>query len=103
MKILKKAAAHILIATLCLTSLYTNTNSDAKAKKPKLSKKNITLTVGKSKKLKVSRTKKCKVTWKTSKKKIVSLSKKKRTSCTLKARKKGSAKITCTIKKKGKN
>lgn len=102
MKTLKKTAAHLLVAVLCLTSLYTGTTSDAKAKKPKLSKKNITITAGKSKTLKVSRTKKCKVTWKTSKKKVVSLSKKKRTSCKLKALKKGSAKITCTVKKKGK-
>lgn len=102
MKKLKKMAAFTLTAVLCLTSLYTGTTAGAKAKKPKLSKKSITLTAGKSKTLKVSRTKKCKVTWKTSKKKIVSLSKKKRTSCKLKARKKGNAKITCTVKKKGK-
>ncbi len=97
---MKKMQAHILILCLCLSTLCSGTSVDAKkAKKPKLSKKNITLTVGKTKTLKVSRTKKCKVTWKTSKKKIVSLSKKKRTSCKLKAKKKGTAKITCKVKK----
>lgn len=96
---IKKGTALFLATSLCLASVCTSASSDAKAKKPKLSKKSITLTQGKSKTLKVSGTKKCKVTWKTSKKKIVSLSKKKRTSCKLKAKKKGTAKITCTVKK----
>ena len=99
---IQKVTAHLLVAGLCLTSVFTGMNADAKAKKPKLSKKSITLTQGKTKILKVSHTKKCKVTWKTSKKKIVSLSKKKRTSCKLKAKKKGSAKITCIVKRKKK-
>ena len=97
MKQIKKVIAHSLVAVLCLSSFLTNTAStEAKAKKPKLSQKSITLTKGKSKTLKVKNTKKCKVTWKTSKKKVVSISKKKRTSCKLKAKAKGTAKITCT-------
>ena len=80
MKQIKKVIAHSLVAVLCLSSFLTNTAStEAKAKKPKLSQKSMTLTKGKSKTLKVKNTKKCKVTWKTSKKKIVSISKKKRT------------------------
>ena len=101
-KPIKKIAAHILVASFCLASVCTGISSDAKAKKPKLSKKTITITKGKTKTLKVSRTKKCKVTWKTSKKKVVSLSKKKRTSCKLKALKKGTSKITCKVKKNNK-
>ena len=73
MKQIKKVIAHSLVAVLCLSSFLTNTAStEAKAKKPKLSQKSMTLTKGKSKTLKVKNTKKCKVTWKTSKKKIVS-------------------------------
>lgn len=103
MKQIKKVIAHSLVAVLCLSSFLTNTAStEAKAKKPKLSQKSMTLTKGKSKTLKVKNTKKCKVTWKTSKKKIVSISKKKRTSCKLKAKAKGTAKITCTVKRKKK-
>ena len=103
MKQIKKVIAHSLVAVLCLSSFLTNTAStEAKAKKPKLSQKSITLTKGKSKTLKVKNTKKCKVTWKTSKKKVVSISKKKRTSCKLKAKAKGTAKITCTVKRKKK-
>lgn len=70
MKQIKKVIAHSLVAVLCLSSFLTNTAStEAKAKKPKLSQKSMTLTKGKSKTLKVKNTKKCKVTWKTSKKK----------------------------------
>lgn len=99
MKNVKNAIAHVLVFALCLSTFLTGASADAKAKKPKLSSKSITLTKGKTKTLKVYRTKKCKVTWKTSNKKIVSLSKKKRTSCKLKAVKKGTAKITCKVKK----
>ena len=62
MKNVKKAIAHVLVFALCLTTFLTGTSADAKAKKPKLSNKSITLTKGKTKTLKVSRTKKCKVT-----------------------------------------
>ena len=94
MKNAKRVTTHVLVFALCLTTFFTGSSADAKAKKPKLSNKSITLTKGKTKTLKVSRTKKCKVSWKTSNKKIVSLSKKKRTSCRLKGVKKGTAKIT---------
>ena len=99
MKNAKRVTTHVLVFALCLTTFFTGSSADAKAKKPKLSNKSITLTKGKTKTLKVSRTKKCKVSWKTSNKKIVSLSKKKRTSCRLKGVKKGTAKITCKVKK----
>lgn len=95
----RKVITHILIAGLCIISISSGNTSAAKAKKPKLSKKSITITQGKTKTLKVSRTKKCKVTWKTSKRKVVSLSKKKKNSCKLKGVKKGTAKVTCLVKK----
>lgn len=59
MKQIKKVIAHSLVAVLCLSSFLTNTAStEAKAKKPKLSQKSMTLTKGKSKTLKVKNTKK---------------------------------------------
>ena len=49
MKQIKKVIAHSLVAVLCLSSFLTNTAStEAKAKKPKLSQKSMTLTKGKS-------------------------------------------------------
>ena len=44
MKQIKKVIAHSLVAVLCLSSFLTNTAStEAKAKKPKLSQKSMTL------------------------------------------------------------
>ena len=66
MKQIKKVIAHSLVAALCLSSFLTNTvSSEAKAKKPKLSQKSMTLTKGKSKTLKVKNTIKCKTNWQT--------------------------------------
>ncbi|MCH5252222.1 MAG: endo-1,4-beta-xylanase [Lachnospiraceae bacterium] len=99
MKILKKITTHIVIVGLCLTTIAPGAISDAKAKKPKLSKKNVTITKGKTKKIKLSRAgKKAKVTWKVSKKKIIKLTKKKKTYCKVKGLKKGSATLTCKVK-----
>ena len=71
------------------------------AAKAKLSKKTLTLTVGKSKTLTLKNVKKSvakKATWKTSKKKVATVSKK----GTVKAKKAGKATITCTYKLAGK-
>lgn len=73
------------------------------AKKPKLSKSKLTITVGKTKKITVKNAeKKAKVTWKTSKKKVAKITKKstkgKKAYAKIKGMKKGSAKITATYK-----
>ena len=71
------------------------TNVEAKAK-PKLSKKKVTLTVGKKVKLKVKNAGKKKVKWKTSNKKVAKVNKK----GVVKAKKAGKATITAKIGKK---
>lgn len=99
MKIIKKITAHAVIFGLSLAVIASGTDLDAKAKKPKLSKKTVTITKGKTKTIKLSRAgKKAKVTWKTNKKKIIKLSKKKKTSCKVKGLKKGTATLTCKVK-----
>lgn len=93
----------LLVAALTVTSLVTAPDVSA-AKKPKLNcKKKFSMTVGKTKTIKVKNGKKsAKVTWKTSKKKVVKLSKQvkkgNKASVKLKAVKKGKAKITATYK-----
>lgn len=95
----KRIIAHALVFGLCVTALASGASSEAKAKKPKLSAKTVTVTKGKTKTVKLTRaTKKAKVTWKTNKKKIIKLSKKKKTSCQVKGLKKGTATLTCTVK-----
>ncbi|MCH5265103.1 MAG: endo-1,4-beta-xylanase [Lachnospiraceae bacterium] len=99
MKLVKKITTHVVILGLCLATI-TPFTTEAKAKKPKLSQKTVTITKGKTKKIKLSQAgKKAKVTWKTNKKKIVKLSKKKKTYCKVKGLKKGTATVTCKVKK----
>jgi len=84
----------LLVFALFVTSLSFSTSVYA-AKKPKLSKTRITLTVGKTYKLKVKNNKK-KVSWKSSNKKIATVT----SSGKVKAKKAGKAKVTAKIKKK---
>ncbi len=103
MKFVKKIVAYLVIFSFCLTAAVPGTALDAKAKKPKLSTKKVTVTVGSTKKIKLSRAgKKAKVTWKlgkkSKKKKIVKLSKKKKTYCKVKGLKKGTASLICKVK-----
>lgn len=103
MKILNKITTHAVIFGLCLATIAPAAATDAKAKKPKLSKKNVTITKGKTKTIKLSRAgKKAKVTWKASKKKIIKLTKKKKTSVKVKGLKKGNAVLSCKVKIKKK-
>lgn len=98
MKPLKKLTTQAVILGLCVSSLAVSP-SDAKASRPKLSKKNVTITKGKTKKIKLSRAgKSAKVTWKASKKKIIKLTKKKKTYCNVKGLKKGTASLICKAK-----
>lgn len=103
MKRLKNLTTHAVIFGLCVASLASAGTTDAKAKKPKLSKKTITITKGKTKTIKLSKAgKKAKVTWKSTKSKIVKISKKKTTYCKIKGLKKGTAYVKCKVKVKKK-
>lgn len=99
MRTLKKITAHAVILGLCFVTAAPGAVSDAKAKKPKLSAKSVTVKKGKTKTIKLSKAgKKAKVTWKTNRKKIIRLSKKKKTSCQVKGLKKGTATVSCSVK-----
>ena len=87
----KKALTLLLIFTLAL-SLFPQSAQAAKKKKVKLSKKTVTVKIGKTVKLKLKNNKK-KVKWTViSGKKNVTLSKKKKTGVTIKGKKPGTAK-----------
>lgn len=95
----KRMLSYVLIFVLCLMTAVPSAFSEAKAKKPKLSKKSVTVTKGKTKTIKLSRAgKKASVKWKINKKKVVKLSKKKKTSCKIKGLKKGSVTLKCNVK-----
>ena len=94
----KKNIMRISAAALVFCLLATAVpamNADAKAK-PKLSKKKVTLTVGKKVKLKVKNAGKKKVKWKTNNKKVAKVNKK----GVVKAKKAGKATITAKVGKK---
>lgn len=99
MKRIKKIVAHATVFGLCLATITPGVTSDAKAKRPKLSKGTVTITKGKTKTIKLSNAgKKAKVTWSTNKKKVIKLSKKNKKSCKVKGLKKGAAILTCKVK-----
>lgn len=88
----------LLLAAGMLVSQTSGVSADAKAKKPKLSRTKVSVTVGKTKKVTVKNAKK--VTWKVTKKaaKIVKLTKKSKKGATIKGLKKGTAKISVQMK-----
>lgn len=88
----------VLLSLGLLTSSMSAVSAEAKAKKPQLSTAKVTVTVGKTKKVKVKNA--TKVTWKLSKKakKIVKLSKKTKKGATIKGLKKGTTKISVEMK-----
>ena len=92
-EVIKVSAA--MLAFCLLATAVPAMNADAKAK-PKLSKKKVTLTVGKKVKLKVKNAGKKKVKWKTSNKKVAKVNKK----GVVKAKKAGKATITAKVGKK---
>ena len=95
---LKKAAAIVLTFTMAATMVPQS--AEAAKKKVKLDKKTVTVTVGKTVKLKLKNNKK-KVKWTViSGKKNVSLSKKGKTGVTIKGKKVGKAKVQARIGKK---
>ncbi len=98
-KIMKKAICVVLLIALAC-SMSIPSVSEAKKKGPKLNKKKVTITVGKTAKLKVKNTNK-KVKWSIkSGKKQIKLTKKKKTSVVIWAKKKGNATIVAKIGKK---
>ena len=89
----------VLLITAMIVALCTPAEQSEAAKKPRLSKKTVVLTVGKSKKVKVKYVnKKTKITWKSKNKKIATVSK----TGKITAKKKGTAKIVVTVKQSGK-
>lgn len=90
----------VILFVLALLMLIPGMAAEAKTK-PKLTAKKKTMTVGQTYKLKLKGVPgKAKVKWKTSKKSVVSISKQKGNIITLKAKKKGTAVIIATYKKK---
>ncbi len=99
----KKMISYVLVVMLCFLTAVPSVFSEAKAKKPKLSGKSVTITKGKTKTIKVSHiAKKATVKWKINKKKVVKLSKKKKKYCKIKGLKKGTATLKCTVKQRKK-
>ena len=98
----KSALVFALTASMVLSSAGV---SEAKAKKPTLSKTKTTITVGQKQKITVKKVKPKKTTWSLTKKgkKIVSISKKKKTSVYIKGKKVGKATLTAKIKVGKKN
>ena len=96
--IVRASAAALAFCLLATAAPVANVDAAAKTK---LSKKKITVKVGKTKKLKVKNLKGKKVKWKTSNKKVVKIKKtKKKTVVKLKGKKAGTATITAKIGKK---
>ena len=90
----------ILLFSVALMFLLPGISAEAKTK-PKLAAKKKTITAGQIYRLKLKGVSgKAKVKWKTSKKSVVSIAKKKGNTVTLKAKKKGTAIVTATYKKK---
>ena len=98
----KSALVFALTASMVFSSAGV---SEAKAKKPTLSKTKTTITVGKKQKITVKKVKPKKTTWSLTKKgkKIVSIFKKKKTSVYIKGKKVGKATLTAKIKVGKKN
>lgn len=91
-----KITAWILVFFLILGLMPTSIQAEAKSRKTKLNNNKITLTVGNSKKIKLSNNSK-KVKWTTSNKKVVKITKKSRKYVKVKALKAGTAKITAKV------
>ena len=89
----------VLLITAMIVALCTPAEQSEAAKKPRLSKKTVVLTVGKSKKVKVKYVnKKTKITWKSKNKKIATVSK----TGKITAKKKGKTYVTSRFRYRGK-
>lgn len=97
---MKRTVKSALVLALTASLVFGSVGvADAKAKKPKLSKSKVTITVGKTKKITVKKAKPKKTKWTLTKKgkKIVKLSKKTKKSVVIKGKKKGKATVTAKI------
>lgn len=96
----KVVLAKVLSAAMVISSFagVQGITSEAAAK-PKLSKKSVSITVGKTKKITVKNAKKYKVSWKMKSKKIASFKKSGKYAVKVKAKKAGKTTLTATIKK----
>lgn len=89
----------VLLITAMIVALCTPAEQSEAAKKPRLSKKTVVLTVGKSKKVKVKYVnKKTKITWKSKNKKIATVSK----TGKITAKEKGKTYVTSRFRYRGK-
>lgn len=94
----QKALALLTVTALSISSVFTMPAS-AKAAKPKLSKKRITMWAGTKKKVTIKNAKAVKkVVWKSSKKSVVTLKKKTKKSVQLTAKKAGKVTVTAKVK-----
>lgn len=94
----QKVLALLTVTALSISSVFTMPAS-AKAAKPKLSKKRITMWAGTKKKVTIKNAKAVKkVVWKSSKKSVVTLKKKTKKSVQLTAKKAGKATVTAKVK-----
>jgi|GEM_PF-3344338 len=76
MKISKRILVSALILSMVILLIPGNTTATQAAKKPKLSKTRVSITVGKTKTVKMKNSaKKAKVSWKTSNKKVAKITK----------------------------
>ncbi|MCH5251855.1 MAG: endo-1,4-beta-xylanase [Lachnospiraceae bacterium] len=103
MKLRKVMAGTLALALVTASLGVTAPDSAAAAKKPKLAKKSVAVTVKKTQKVKIKNTKKIKKTkWSVKSKKIATLSKKKKTYVVIKGKKAGNTKVTAKVTLKGK-
>jgi hypothetical protein len=103
MKISKRILVSALILSMVILLIPGNTTATQAAKKPKLSKTRVSITVGKTKTVKMKNSaKKAKVSWKTSNKKVAKITKKvtkgKKAKAKIKGIKAGKAVITAKYK-----
>lgn len=96
---MRRCVAGMLAVVMCATVFGGSAEASAAAK-PKISKKKLTLTVGKSKTLKVTKAKGAKLTWKSSKKKVAAVKKSGKYGGKVTAKSSGSTVITCKVKAK---
>lgn len=96
---IRKTIAVILTVAMIISSIVGAESVGAKTKKVSLSKKKLTLTVGKNVKLKLKNNKK-KVKWSVSSKKVIKLKNKSKKGAIVKALKEGTAKVIAKIGKK---
>lgn len=94
----RRIAALLLAFALVLSMNGLSSYVSAKSPAVKISQKKLVLTAGKSKKLNITGAKNAKTTWKSSNKKVASVSKNGKVN----ALKKGTAKITASVKLKTK-